>query len=85
MSGDMQGVTGYPVTTANEKALESFNAGVKAYVSLNGNCMLHLTAALEKDPDFLLVHCVLVRIFRDLARTLTVTKQRESLESVYQI
>ena len=58
----MLGVTGYSVTTSSEKALESFKAGVKAFVTLNGNCMQHLSAALEEDPDFLLVHCVLVGV-----------------------
>ena len=63
MAEEMLSVTGYPVTTTSKKALESFNEGVKAYVTLNGNCMLHLTKALEVDSDFLLVHCILVRIF----------------------
>jgi len=65
----MQGVTGYPVSTTNKKALESFNTAVKAFVTLNGDCMRHLTAALEEDPDFLLVHCILVRTNSTLAAT----------------
>ena len=56
----MFGLTGYPVTTGVKAALENFNAGVTAFVTLNGNCMQYLSAALEDDPDFLLVHCIMV-------------------------
>lgn len=62
MAEVLHSLTGYSVTCTSREALESFNKGVLAYVTLNGDCMLHFSKAIDLDPDFLLPHCVLVRI-----------------------
>ena len=55
-------LTGYPISSSSREAVESFNRGVHDYVTLNGDCMHHFNKAMECDPDFLLLHCVLVNI-----------------------
>lgn len=52
--------TGYAVSCSSQDAVEWFNKGMLAFVTLNGNSMSFFDKALELDPDFLLVHCVLV-------------------------
>lgn len=53
--------TGYAVSCKNRGALEPFNEGMLAFVTLNGDSMSFFQKALDLDPDFLIVHCVLVR------------------------
>lgn len=62
MAGNLVDVSGYGVSCSSDEAVECFNKGVAAYASLNGNCMTLFNKALELDPDFLLLHCVLVSI-----------------------
>ena len=53
-------MTGYGVSSTNKEAVDWFNKGAAAFVTLNGNSMSCFDKALEQDPNFLLVHCVLV-------------------------
>lgn len=56
-------VTGYAVSSTSKQAVDWFNKGAVAFVTLNGNSMSCFDKALEQDPEFLLVHCILVSAF----------------------
>ena len=56
----MEDITGCPVSCSSEAALDWFNKGVIAFVSLYGDSMTAFNKALEEDPNFLLPHCMLV-------------------------
>ena len=55
--------TGYEITCSKQEAVDWFNKGVVAFATLNGNCMSFFNKCLELDPDFLVVHCVLVSAY----------------------
>lgn len=57
---DLVDATGYAVSCNGKEALEWFNKGFLAFVTLNGNAMTCFEKALELDPEFLLVHCIVV-------------------------
>ncbi len=52
--------TGYAVTCSSQAALDQFNKGLIAFVSLYGDSMTFFNSALKVNPEFLLPHCVLV-------------------------
>lgn len=60
--GLLQATAAYAVSCCGKDALEWFNKGVLAFVTLNGNAMACFDKALQLDPNFLLVHCVVVSI-----------------------
>ena len=57
-------VTGYRTSCSIQDAVDYFNKGILAFITLKGDSMLFLNKALEVDPDFLLAHCVLVSCLR---------------------
>ena len=67
----MEDVTGYAVSCSSQGALDWFNEGITAFVSLYGNSMALFSKALEMDPKFLLPHCVLVNIASYVATYIT--------------
>ena len=59
----MEDTTGYSVSCTSQAALDWFNKGLTAFVSLYGNSMTFFNKAVEVDPEFLLAHCVLVCLY----------------------
>lgn len=62
MAETLVDATGYAVSCSKREAVEWFDKGMIAFVTLNGNFMSFFNKALEVDPEFVLVHCVLVSI-----------------------
>lgn len=62
MSEGLPDVTGYAVSCSSQEAVEWCSKGIVAFVTLNGDAMTCFNKALELEPDFLLVHCVLVSV-----------------------
>lgn len=60
MEGNLLDAAGCPVSCKCQEAVDSFNKGMLAFVTLNGDAMSNFNKALELDPEFILVHCVLV-------------------------
>ena len=56
----MDDTTGYSLSCTSHDALEWFNKGLVSFVSLYENSMSFFLKALEVDPDFVIVHCILV-------------------------
>lgn len=57
---------GCPLTCQGQGALESFNKGMVAFVTLRESCLPGFKEALEKDPDFAMAHVMLVAKNRQL-------------------
>ena len=53
-------LTGQPLTCTNKEALEWFNKGVVAYVSVRENSIPYFEKALQLDDSLVLVHSMLV-------------------------
>jgi hypothetical protein len=60
MGEALRDVTGYEVSCNSVEGVEWFNKGAVAFITLNGDSLACFAKSLEQDPDFLLVHCVLV-------------------------
>lgn len=60
MSELFKDLTGYPLNCSSEKALQSFNDGILAYVSFRENGLPMMQSALDVDDSLVLPHCVLV-------------------------
>ncbi len=58
--GQLDDATNNAVSCSSHSALEWFNKGILAYITLNGSPMACFDKALEHDPEFLIVHCLLV-------------------------
>ena len=56
----LQDAAGCPLTCQGQEALESFNKGLVAFVTLRESCVPWFKEALEKDPDFAMAHVMLV-------------------------
>ena len=65
-------LTGYPVTCSDEKALQSFNDGALAVITLRENGFPMLQKALELDNNLIVAHCIIVRPINSILSAFTV-------------
>ena len=57
----MHDVSGLPLTCGSGEALDSFNAGLMALVTLRESSLPWFREAVERDQDFLLGHSMMVK------------------------
>ena len=53
-------IAGVPLTSCSQEAVESFNKGLTATVTMRESALPWFKAALEKDEDFVMAHCMVV-------------------------
>lgn len=57
----MEDVTGLPLTCSSREAVNKFNKGLMAYVTLKESPVRWFEEAVECDRNLVLAHCMLVR------------------------
>lgn len=57
----MEDVAGVPLTCSCQEALEDFNKGLAAFVTMREKAVPWFKAALEKDKDLVIAHSMMVR------------------------
>lgn len=60
MADLMCDASGLPLTCSSQDALDSFNKGLLAYVTLKESPAPWFREALEKDGDFIMAHSLMV-------------------------